>query len=93
MGTHANANTGGFALWGGPHILSLVTEVATRALKAVRYQKFNIHLRLRPEALAARVHVRDKKRFPNNACFEVLINTSARCLRSSVKDRITTPRA
>ena len=41
----------GFALFGGPHILNLVTEVATRALKAVRYQKFNIHCRLRPEAL------------------------------------------
>ncbi|MCP5291630.1 MAG: bromoperoxidase [Burkholderiales bacterium] len=46
---------GGFALWGGPHILTLVTEVATRALKAVRYQKFNIHCRLRPEALAGRI--------------------------------------
>jgi hypothetical protein len=46
---------GGFALWGGPHILTLVTEVATRALKAVRYQKFNTHCRLRPEALAARI--------------------------------------
>ena len=46
---------GGFALWGGPHILTLVTEVATRALKAVRYQKFNTHIRLRPEALAARI--------------------------------------
>lgn len=43
--------TDGFALFGGPHILNLVTEVATRALKAVRYQKFNIHCRLRPEAL------------------------------------------
>lgn len=42
----------GFASFGGPHILTLVTEVATRALKAVRYQKFNIHRRLRPEALA-----------------------------------------
>lgn len=41
----------GFALFGGPHILNLVTEVSTRALKAVRYQKFNIHCRLRPEAL------------------------------------------
>ncbi|MEM7732413.1 MAG: bromoperoxidase [Pseudomonadota bacterium] len=48
-------NAGGFALYGGPHILSLVTEVATRGLKAVRFQKFNVHLRLRPEALAARV--------------------------------------
>ncbi|NET59305.1 MAG: vanadium-dependent haloperoxidase [Symploca sp. SIO2E6] len=48
---HAN----GFALYGGPHILTLVTEVATRALKAIRFQKFNNHLRLRPEALAARI--------------------------------------
>ncbi len=45
----------GFAHFGGPHILSLLTEVATRALKAVRFQKFNIHRRLRPEALAARL--------------------------------------
>ena len=42
----------GFAHFGGPHILSLVTEVATRALKAVRYQKFNVHRRARPEAIA-----------------------------------------
>lgn len=41
----------GFAHFGGPHILTLVCEVATRALKAVRYQKFNIHRRLRPEAM------------------------------------------
>ncbi len=56
-----NANTrrhaGGFALYGGPHILNLVTEVATRALKAVRFQKFNNHIRLRPEALAARIEL------------------------------------
>lgn len=42
----------GFALFGPAHILNLVTEVSTRALKAVRYQKFNVHCRLRPEALA-----------------------------------------
>ena len=50
-------NAGGFALYGGPHILNLVTEVATRALKAVRFQKFNNHIRLRPEALAARIEL------------------------------------
>ncbi|MEW4528097.1 hypothetical protein [Maioricimonas sp. JC845] len=44
---------GSFATFGGPHILSLMTEVASRALKAVRRQKFNHHLRARPEALAA----------------------------------------
>jgi len=42
----------GFALFGGPHILTMVTEVSTRALKAIRYQKFNIHRRARPEAIA-----------------------------------------
>lgn len=50
----------GFAHFGGPHILSLVTEVATRALKAVRFQKFNIHRRCRPEVLAARIEKIDK---------------------------------
>jgi len=49
----------GFAHFGGPHILSLVTEVATRALKAVRFQKYNVHRRCRPEVLAARVHKTD----------------------------------
>ncbi|MGK7909981.1 MAG: vanadium-dependent haloperoxidase [Synechococcus sp.] len=53
-------NASGFALYGGPHILTLVTEVATRALKAVRFQKFNNHLRLRPEALAARIELMRK---------------------------------
>lgn len=43
-----------FATFGGPHILSLVCEVATRCLKAVRRQKFNYHRRARPEALGGR---------------------------------------
>jgi hypothetical protein len=40
-----------FATFGGPHVLTLVTETATRALKAVRRQKYNFHLRARPEAM------------------------------------------
>ena len=39
-----------FATLGGPHILTLVSEVATRALKAVWRQKWLVHRRLRPEA-------------------------------------------
>ncbi|MEM8976460.1 MAG: vanadium-dependent haloperoxidase [Pseudomonadota bacterium] len=42
----------GFATFGGPHVLTLVTEVSTRALKAVRRQKYQVHLRARPEAVA-----------------------------------------
>ncbi len=46
----------GFATFGAPHILSLVTEVATRALKAVWFQKWSVHRRLRPEEFGGRVH-------------------------------------
>ena len=42
-----------FASFGGPHALALFAEVSSRALKAVRRQKFQIHRRGRPERLAA----------------------------------------
>ena len=47
----------GFGTFGGPHVLSLVTEVATRALKAVWHQKWGVHRRLRPEEFGGRIHV------------------------------------
>jgi len=49
-------NQEGFGTFGSPHVLSLVTEVATRALKAVWYQKWFVHRRLRPEAFGGLVH-------------------------------------
>jgi hypothetical protein len=48
----------GFAEFGAPHVMTLVTEVATRALKAAWYQKWFVHRRLRPEEFGARVHNR-----------------------------------
>lgn len=47
----------GFGTFGGPHILSLVCEVATRALKAVWFQKWFVHRRLRPEAYGGLLHL------------------------------------
>ena len=47
----------GFGTFGGPHILSLVCEAATRALKAVWHQKWFVHRRLRPEAYGGLVHL------------------------------------
>jgi hypothetical protein len=52
----SSGNQAGFAEFGPPHILSLVTEVATRALKAVWAQKWFVHRRLRPEAFGGRIH-------------------------------------
>jgi membrane-associated phospholipid phosphatase len=51
-----SANQQGFGTFGGPHILSLLTEVASRALKAVWYQKWAVHRRLRPEAFGGLIH-------------------------------------
>ncbi len=47
----------GFGVLGGPHILALVSEVATRALKVVWNQKWQVNLRLRPEAYGGLAHV------------------------------------
>jgi hypothetical protein len=47
----------GFGTYGDAHLLSLVTEVATRALKAVWFQKWFVHRRLRPEEFGGRVHL------------------------------------
>jgi hypothetical protein len=47
----------GFGTLGGPYFATLLTEVATRALKAVWFQKWYVHLRLRPEEFGGRVHM------------------------------------
>ncbi len=52
----ASATMTGFGTFGDPHVLSLVTEVATRALKAVWFQKWFVHRRLRPEEFGGRIH-------------------------------------
>ncbi len=45
----------GFGTFGAPHIATLLCEVSTRALKAVWFQKWFVHRRLRPEVMAERV--------------------------------------
>ena len=52
---NGNPTQDGFGTFGGPHIATLLCEVSTRALKAVWYQKWSVHRRLRPEVHGARV--------------------------------------
>ena len=52
---NGNPSQIGFGTFGGPHIATLLCEVSTRALKAVWYQKWFVHRRLRPEVMAERV--------------------------------------
>jgi hypothetical protein len=44
-----------FATYGQAHVLSLVWEVLTRALRAVWFQKWAVHRRLRPEEFGGRI--------------------------------------
>jgi membrane-associated phospholipid phosphatase len=46
----------GFATFGEPHVVSVLCAVTTRALKAVWFQKWFVHRRLRPEQFAGRIH-------------------------------------
>jgi hypothetical protein len=49
----------GFGTLGGPHLLTLVSEVASRALKVVWRQKWLVHRRLRPEAYGGLLHMQE----------------------------------
>jgi hypothetical protein len=46
----------GFTTFGGPHFAALLTEVATRALKASWHKKWQVHRRLRQEEFGGLVH-------------------------------------
>jgi hypothetical protein len=51
-----STNQNGFSTFGGPDFASMV-EIADKALCAVWYQKWNVHLRPRPEATGGQVHL------------------------------------
>lgn len=64
---YANSRTqAGFCTFGAPHMKTMVAEVATRALKAIWYQKWFVHRTLRPEAFGGLVHntLSNKRSYP-----------------------------
>lgn len=55
---NSSKNQVGFGTFGGENVLTLLCEIATRALKAQWFQKWRVHRRLRPEAYGGLVHLR-----------------------------------
>jgi hypothetical protein len=56
-GTAMDSKTqAGFATFGPTHLLQVLSEVLGRALRAVWWQKWGVHRRLRPEEYGGRVH-------------------------------------
>ncbi len=52
----AGDSTAGFVSGDYPHFIAQIAEVSLFALKAAWYQKWLVHLRLRPEEAAGRIH-------------------------------------
>src|ERR1043166_4181711 len=56
----------GFGTFGAPAYAAATAEIATAALKAVWYQKWVVHRRLRPEAFGGAVHnhLTNRRQYP-----------------------------
>jgi hypothetical protein len=70
-----SGNQVGFCTFGTPHIMSLLAEVANRAIKATEFQQFFVHRRQRPEAFGGRIEVqleRDRGRYDGIIDREIL---------------------
>lgn len=61
---HYSISQSGFVTFGPSDILHLVAVVANVALKAAWYQKWRVHLRLRPEEFAGRIQKQHVAKFP-----------------------------
>lgn len=72
----ASATQDGFGTFGPPHFKVLLAEVATRALKAVWFQKWYVHRRVRPEAFAGCVHL-NMANFTNYPIHHDVFNSAA----------------
>jgi len=70
-------NQDGFGVFGAPALLVLLTEVASRALKAVWFQKWYVHRRLRPEEWGGRVDVFRRGLAPRYPVTQRLLNSAA----------------
>ena len=71
-----------FATYGPPHVLSLVWETMIRALRAVWFQKWFVHRRLRPEEFGGRIdnQLNGRRGYPING--EILNSLSGGMLHA-----------
>ncbi len=70
-------NQTGFGTFGMPAVAAAVAEIATRALKAVWYQKWFVHRRLRPEEYGGLVHVATTDRSVKYPIHPDVLNSAA----------------
>ncbi|MBV8895914.1 MAG: vanadium-dependent haloperoxidase [Acidobacteriaceae bacterium] len=54
---HGSRTQSGFGTFGGPDIASTIEEVAVKAVNAVWFQKWYVHMRARPESFGGIVHL------------------------------------
>jgi len=74
---NTSATQVGFGTFGGPYFAATMCEVASRALRAVWYQKWQVHRRLRPENFAAAVHFKATGQRPAYPIHSDVLNSGA----------------
>ena len=77
-GTEMDSRTqSGFATFGPIHLLQALTEVIGRAARAVWWQKWGVHRRLRPEEYGGRVHnhITGARSYPLNTSITTSLTT------------------
>jgi hypothetical protein len=69
----------GFTTFGPVHLLQLLIEVAGRAGRAVWWQKWGVHRRLRPEEYGGRIdnHLNNRRTYPLHPSILTSLNTGA----------------
>lgn len=86
------ANQDGFATFGVADVLTSVAEVAKYALRIVKYQKWFVHRRMRPEAFGARIHV-NKTMMVNYPIHSSALDTAANGYIFTAKGSYLLPQA
>lgn len=76
----------GFVTFGGPDIFSMVGAVASRSLVPTWYQKWYVHLRLRPEAAGGIVYLNKTGKPSDVTMSSVLLNSQALATSHSVNN-------
>jgi hypothetical protein len=77
-GTASDSRTQvGFATFGPVHLLQLLIEVSGRALRAVWWQKWGVHRRLRPEEYGGRVdnQLNNRRTYPIHSSLTTSLST------------------
>lgn len=91
----ASRTMSGFGTFGGPDMASVIGDVAVKAVNAVWYLKWFVHLRARPEALGGIVHLlkTGQQKYTDVRLNNIILNSKALATSYSAHGSYLLPQA